>query len=270
MGSTNCPDCHRPLETAARPHLIPVYADGKRVGTEWGTTVMFVTCPCVIERRRLEDEAAKAQERQDHINRTIRQGGIEPLFATACFEDWKHLPGTEDAYAAALACAERVTAGSPTGLIIMGTNGNGKTTLSVCICKAVAQRFKTFRFQPVAALLQSLRACIGADTDGAEDAIMRSLIACDLLVLDDIGAEKWSTWVDEKLFVIIDGRLTKQRPVVITTNAVKMNRVDTSGTVYLTDLVSTRVYDRLLEMCDVTVNRGESQRRKAMGERGNG
>ncbi len=38
---------------------------------------------------------------------------------------------------------------------------------------------------------------------------MRALLECDLLILDDIGAEKTTEWVEEKLFNIIDGRYRK-------------------------------------------------------------
>lgn len=36
---------------------------------------------------------------------------------------------------------------------------------------------------------------------------MTALLKCDLLILDDIGAEKVTDWVNDVLFRVIDGKI---------------------------------------------------------------
>jgi len=50
------------------------------------------------------------------------------------------------------------------------------------------------------------------------EANIKQLIAVDLLVLDDLGSERESDWVLEKLLVIVDGRLNEFKPTIYTTN----------------------------------------------------
>ncbi|HUS92194.1 MAG TPA: hypothetical protein VM695_10115 [Phycisphaerae bacterium] len=47
---------------------------------------------------------------------------------------------------------------------------------------------------------------------------VRELICPGLLVLDDLGAEKVTDWVDEMLYLVVDGRIEANKPIITTTN----------------------------------------------------
>ena len=220
---------------------------------------MTATCPCQLARMERERAAQKARERQDYIARIIRDAGTTPRLQAASFEAWRHSPQTEEAYAKALQCADDISADkSDCGLIILGSNGNGKSHLAESIGKRIAQSGKTYVFKSVPELLIDIRRTFGKDAD-AETDLMHTLTTCDLLVLDDLGAEKWSEWTEERLFVIVDARYRREKNVVVTSNAADMKALKT--------MIGPRVYDRLLEMCGWVVNNGESQRRRAQAER---
>jgi DNA replication protein DnaC len=274
----HCPRCRRELLYFMRPHFERTATeDGKATQTVKSEKPTLAVCECVIARRKVAEAERDARERQDWIDRCLRMGNIDPRFADARFEEWKHEPGTEAAYSAAMKCAQEISAGEQDcGLIILGSVGNGKNTLAACICRYVAEHFKTFAYQSVPALLQSLRDCYDEHSEGSESAILHAMTAPDLLVLNDWGAEKWTDWTESKLYYIVDDAYNKKRNIVVTTNAVKMRREATDPApdtpegkrlIVLSELMTARIYDRLLQMCSWVTNEGQSWRRKEAGRK---
>ena len=76
-----------------------------------------------------------------------------------------------------------------------------------------------------------------------------------LLVLDDLGAEKPSDWVRERLYTIINRRYEHCRPTIVTSNLT----ID-----QLAKQVGSRVASRLCELCEVVELQG-TDRRKTKG-----
>lgn len=75
----------------------------------------------------------------------------------------------------------------------------------------------------------------------------------DLVVLDDIGAEKASEWVEERLFSLVDARYRMERATVFTTNL--------KGT-EMEKQLDGRIVDRIYEMTVRVPVIGDSHRRK--------
>ena len=48
--------------------------------------------------------------------------------------------------------------------------------------------------------------------------VLRPVMEADLLVLDDLGAEKTSDWVEETLSLIVNTRYSERRPTIFTSN----------------------------------------------------
>jgi DNA replication protein DnaC len=70
----------------------------------------------------------------------------------------------------------------------------------------------------------------------------------DLLVLDDLGAEKTSEWVEETLNLIVNTRYNERRITIFTSNyEIKDDLTDPDS---LAVRVGFRMWSRLHEMCD--------------------
>ena len=86
----------------------------------------------------------------------------------------------------------------------------------------------------------------------------------DLLILDDIGAEKPSEWVQETLFILVNYRYEQMLPTIFTSNC---------GLDELEERIGKRIVSRMVEMCRCISMDGEDWRlkqRRQMMERHNG
>lgn len=80
----------------------------------------------------------------------------------------------------------------------------------------------------------------------------------ELLVLDDLGAERQSSFAMEQVFEVIDERVKAGLPLIVSTNLTLANLNDHS------DLGYSRIYDRILSVC-VPMIFNRTSRRKAEG-----
>lgn len=120
-------------------------------------------------------------------------------------------------------------------LFAMGNFGSGKTHLLTAALNARAQTQST-HYDSVPQLLKYLR---GGFKDNSTDDRLDALLAVDVLMLDDLGAQHVSGWNDEKLFEIINERDRFDRLTVVTSNCP------------LEQLQGGRVMSRLVGRCDV-------------------
>ena len=249
-------------ELGVKPVSCPICGKEKtwRKAVIMGATIRVpIMCQCEVD---LEEEVKKQEEakaKQDRINRILALSNLGERFKDATFDAWVTSPGTEGCLAAVKEYAETFSKATETGYCIYGRAGNGKSHLAAALVNRLIQRGFTAVFIEVPDLFSRIKATYGAEGTGSEDKIMAALGKCDLLVLDDAGAEKPTEWVQEKFFQIINTRYKKFLPVVITTNT-----KDMAG---LEDIIGFRAYDRVLEMCIPLKNSGESYRRNVAVQR---
>ena len=103
-------------------------------------------------------------------------------------------------------------------LVILGANGCGKTHLAAAIAnKVLANGGKVF-FAVVPDLLDHLRTSFAPGNEASYDETFDEVRGADLLILDDLGAQKSSPWAEEKLYQIVNYRTLMQLPTVVTTD----------------------------------------------------
>ena len=89
-------------------------------------------------------------------------------------------------------------------------------------------------------LLSRLRSTFDSASETRGSALIENWAECDLLVLDDLGAERVTDWTVEVLYGITNARYEAQLPTVFTSN----HSLDD-----LDERLSARIADRILEMC---------------------
>jgi len=103
------------------------------------------------------------------------------------------------------------------GLALYGNVGVGKTHLVVAVCRRLLEkaRIRSARFWNVSRLLTALRY---QDRDDLKREILESCMECDVLVLDDLCAQKTTKWVAEQIGAIVDHRWSNDLPMLVTSN----------------------------------------------------
>ncbi len=152
----------------------------------------------------------------------------------------------------AAAMAERLAQDFPSvgrGLFFEGQPGVGKTHLAVAMLKQVIERTGARGiFYDTRDLLRLIRSTYDASTRTTELEILRPVMTADLLVLDDLGAEKPSEWVEETMNLIVNTRYNERRPTIFTTNYIDVP--DETAMDSLKVRVGFRMHSRLHEMCE--------------------
>ena len=104
------------------------------------------------------------------------------------------------------------------GLWFDGPVGTGKTSLAILVAKAAKDAGRSYAVYPVPRLLAEIKRTFDRDASDTYLGFFRRLCTVDVLVLDDLGAEKQTEWVLEQLYSIVNERWQDQRSIVVTTN----------------------------------------------------
>ncbi len=105
------------------------------------------------------------------------------------------------------------------GLIFIGPPGTGKTHLAVSVLAEAIERYQVRgRFVDFTALLHEIQSTFDPSSLESKHAVLDPVIEAELLVLDELGAQKSSEWVMDTLYLIMNSRYTAGRPTLFTTN----------------------------------------------------
>ena len=138
------------------------------------------------------------------------------------------------------------------GLFFEGQPGVGKTHLAVAVLKAIIERTGgRGLFTDTRELLRVIRSTYDPSIRTTELEVLRPVLQADLLVLDDLGAEKTSEWVDETMNLIVNTRYSERRLTLFTSNYPDIP--DDTDPNSLLFRIGARMRSRLHEMCDFIV-----------------
>lgn len=235
-GLLYCGHCETPKQCRIRFHF------GERL----------VGCQCACEQRRLEAEKRADEARALDLRiRNLRANGIRDRNLLDCtFQTAEMSPEL-------MKCRRYVERWKEmreenSGLLLWGGTGNGKTYAAACIVNALIDK-------GIPAMITSFPRILNAGWDKTQ--IAQEMRYYQLLVIDDLGAERHSDYALETVYMVIDERYKARKPLIVTTNLTLDELCKPPSMEY------QRIYDRILEMCVPLAFRGESIRRGKANEK---
>ena len=106
-------------------------------------------------------------------------------------------------------------------LLLRGGTGLGKTYLSACIARVVAEKGYSVCYDSASTALEAFeRQKFSRNPEEAEAASVRvkRMLSCDLMILDDLGTEMVTPMSVSALYTLINTRLNEHRRTIISTN----------------------------------------------------
>ena len=101
-------------------------------------------------------------------------------------------------------------------LFLSGAPGLGKTFLSACIARQVADRGYSVVYETAISLFSDFE----SEKFGGEEqrGLSRKYLACDLLIIDDLGTEMTTQFTISALYNVVNTRMMENRATIISTN----------------------------------------------------
>lgn len=111
------------------------------------------------------------------------------------------------------------------GLIITGKSGVGKTHLATAILNKLTEKDVLVLMGRLILLLDVIKNTF-KDFSSKEKDIIELYSKVDILIIDDLGTERISSWALEKLYTIIENRNENKLPIIVTTRFNKESLLD--------------------------------------------
>lgn len=238
-GLKYCGKCHTPKEA-----FFPTDLQAQ------GFTKHPVMCKCAAKRREREEAERREYERMSYMT-MLRSEAFRDMPAAGWRFESAAVTTPQLAKARGYAQNWDEFRKAGIGLLLFGNVGTGKSYAAGCIANALIDRLESVLFVGMSDVVNRMQGNFGAD----RDSYMTSLMRPELLILDDLGAERNTSFGKERVFDVINRRRLTGKPMIITTNIpiVTMQKA--------ASLDERRIYDRILEVCVPIRFDGENFRR---------
>ncbi|MBL8148568.1 MAG: ATP-binding protein [Blastocatellia bacterium] len=134
------------------------------------------------------------------------------------------------------------------GLLFLGPCGVGKTHLAVAVLKElILKAHAPCLFYDFRDLLKEIQDSYNPNTATSELKVLAPVYEAEVLVLDELGANKPTTWVQDTIYQIINVRYNEKKLTIFTSNFMEDRTVDYGEN--LSERLGIRLRSRLHEMC---------------------
>lgn len=240
-GLLMCGTCHAPKQ---KRKLLPD-KDGKL-----SERLLPITCQC--DERALEE--AEARENQKEFRAYMKQ--LQEMFhvSDSSYQKFTFLDDDRRDEKISNTCRRYVEQWPDMkkdnmGILFYGSVGTGKSFYACAIVNALLEQrvsATATNFPRLLNILQGVR---------ERQACIDHLQSYQLLVIDDLGTERDSSYGAEQVFNVVDARARSELPLIVTTN-LGLEDLQKPPSMQL-----ARIYDRVLDMCPIRIKMtGESRR----------
>lgn len=243
-GILTCGKCHQPKR--------------KEIVTPGGRKmVVAVYCQCEMEQKAEEEAQKKRAEDYDKVLALKRCSIIDDKLRDASFDTCLVVKDNERQIRLCRRYVEKFDElfKKNQGLLLYGNVGTGKSHIAACICNSLMDNLIPVYTTSFAKLLEENQKSV--DTP----AIISNMKKARMVLFDDLGAERNTTYALEVVYNLIDSRYRQRMPMIVTTNRTIAEMQSE------TDIRYKRIYDRVLEYCYPVLFDGQSFRMKEAAKR---
>lgn len=239
-GLKHCKVCDDPLETIINH---PFTGEERKVNC---------ICHCKVEEMKREEEERRNFERQIEIEKLQKSSLLGDRYKDVRFDNTK--TGHNEMFDTALKrCADYCGVSSKAlemgwGIYLFGDSGTGKTHITACMVNDLIKQRKPTLFTNFFEISQIIRGTFNSSKYNEIDMIEK-IATIDFLFIDDLGTERVTkdgedTWLQEKIFEILNKRYNNKKPTIFTSNYTLNELVKDRG-------LMKKTVDRILEMSTV-------------------
>lgn len=242
-GLLMCGECHTQKECAIT----------RKDGT---TRTVRCACECSVERNAREAEEKRKRDHMQYLDGMRRTGFPDAEMREWTFAKSDHTDQRNESIARKYVANFNAMREQGTGLLLCGQVGTGKSFLAAAIANELINQGTPCLMTNFSRIISRISEKFGGDQKYLDD-----LNRFDLLIIDDLGAERDTDFTWEKVMNVIDARYRAGLPIIITTNLGPKDFTDR------TDIRRQRVFSRLKEMCVLLEIKGSDRRSKKMQDK---
>ena len=210
----------------------------------------FCLCKCEQEKREKAEAEKKRIEKEQAItrNKNIAFSDCAEMRYWTFENDNKEKPELSNAALKYVENFEKFK-NDGKGLLFYGSVGTGKSYISACIANALLDKGYSVLMTSFAIIENK------AFSTNDKQEYYDSLNKYSLLIIDDLGIERQTSYMQEIVYNVIDSSSRTGVPLIVTSN------LTTDQLKYPSDINAQRVYSRLLKMCHPIMVNGEDRRK---------
>lgn len=206
--------------------------------------------------------------RQRRVSRLRKISDLPPRAEQWSFETYRALTLSSEQQLAVQLCETYAQHGeialkggevAKRGLYLYGPVGTGKSGLAVAVANVAMAHGNAVLYRTVPDLLDYIRQTFKPDNDAQYDEVLDRIKEVDLLVLDDLGTERLTDWVLEKLYQIVDYRYRNDMRLIVTSNYPMQTLTRHFNAA--NNQTGQRLVDRIVHLCALVQVAGTNLRR---------